>query len=259
MTNPNIIKNTASEPIEIEELAAFLDENVDFSCSDSIKVSSEQFGRLFLNKNLIKNHILNSLKNGISRFDVNNSYTPPSLILHTSRKYFIRANMWRPIETYSKDDINLYGLAHDHNFDFLTLNYSGPGYISEMYEYDYSSLNGEVGEHVDLLKKPDLQLNEGEMYLYRKNIDVHSQLPPSKPTITINLMVNLNMEEHSYQYIFDLNKSIVKEVYGGFHAKKHVFDMARLLGEPECDELLVDIGKSTSCHLTKRYLQKFTA
>jgi hypothetical protein len=32
-----------------------------------------------------------------------------------------------------KGNMHVYGLMHDHNFDFMTLNYRGPGYVTEMY------------------------------------------------------------------------------------------------------------------------------
>ena len=43
-----------------------------------------------------------------------------------------------------------YGVAHDHNHDFLVLGYFGPGSDSDDYEYDYANVAGWCGEPVAL-------------------------------------------------------------------------------------------------------------
>lgn len=258
MSDLNIIQNNSNSPIELQELVSFLDENVDFNDADSIKESSVVFGRLYWNRILIKKHILESLENGLDQFELANRYTPPSIILHNSEKYIIRANLWRAVKKYGESDINLYGLAHDHNFDFLTLNFHGPGYKSRMYTYDYHKVSGRVNEKVALTDNGVLSLREGEMYLYRKSLDVHTQIPPTADSITINLMAKLSPNDDRMQYIFDLNSRVISDVYGGFYAKRHVFDMASLLGDQECDSLLKDIQKNTDCSLSREYLAQLS-
>ncbi|TNI11189.1 hypothetical protein [Aeromonas veronii] len=256
MTSLKIINNTATSAISIQELASFLDENVDFSDSDSIRESASQFGRLFLNKNLIKDYIICYLNKELISFGVANSYTPPSIVLYNSDKYIIRANLWRAVDQYEESDINLYGLAHDHNFDFLTLNFYGPGYTSNMYTYDYGNVIGRINEKVELKENGILSLKEGEMFLYRKNIDIHSQLPPRSDSITINLMAKLPLCNETRQYIFDIERSVISKVYGGFYARRFIFDMAALLGDLECDELLRTIHMKTDCTLSREYLSQ---
>jgi hypothetical protein len=242
-------------PISLDQLIDYLSENVDFCCQDSILESSSEFGRLYLNKNLIKDHILHGLKNGLHRFEHENKYTPPSLMLYASERFLIRANLWRATEEYSDNDVNLYGLAHDHNFDFLTLSYKGPGYESRMYTYDYKSLKGVIGEPVVLVDNGILNMNEGEMFFYRKNHDVHSQLPPKEDSITINLMASLPKYSHTMQYIFDTKKSVVRKIYGGYYARKHVFDMAALLNDAECNDVMRDIGRKLDCEQSKNHIR----
>ncbi|MEZ8635024.1 hypothetical protein AB6E23_06390 [Vibrio cyclitrophicus] len=250
----SIIKNTSASQISLDDLIVYLDKNVDFNCQNSILSSAEYFGRLFLNKNLLQNYILKELKGGLRNFESENKYTPPSIMLHASEKYLIRANLWRPVKQYTQSDINLYGLAHDHNFDFLTLNYKGPGYTSKMYTYDYKSLEGIVGEPVVLRDNGILKMEEGDMYLYRKNYDVHSQLPPEENSITLNLMASLPKHYHTMQYIFDVKKKEISKVYGNFYSKKHIFDMAELLDDDECNEVLQHIHKITRCEKTQHYI-----
>ncbi|VVM76682.1 hypothetical protein PS673_02059 [Pseudomonas fluorescens] len=250
------IKNTSTKSIELFELVEYLDRNVDFSSTSSICAAANEFGRLYHNKNLIKDFILDSLKNGVSQFNLGNSYTPPSLILHNGQNYLIRANLWRATREYGDKDINVYGLAHDHNFDFLTLNYFGPGYISEMYTYSYTSVAGYIGEHVSLERQGTLELTEGNMFFYRKNVDVHLQLPPESDSITINLMIKIPLYSQSKQFIFNVKKGVISDMYGGFNSRRHVFEIAKLLNDPQCNQLLVDILNTTSCSETKTLLEQ---
>ena len=254
MNDLKIISNYSVNSISIQELTTYLDENTDFNDSNSILEAASQFGRLYLNRNLIKDHIISGLKNGLISFESKNRYTPPSIILYDSEEYLLRANLWRSVEEYESSDINLYGLAHDHNFDFLTLNFYGPGYTSKMYTYDYNSISGNINEEVKLKENGVLSLKESEMYFYRKNYDVHSQLPPKSDSITINLMAKFNSYDESKQYIFDTNNNTISKIYGGFYARKHIFEIAKSLNDPECNDILKAIQKTTKCNQSKEYL-----
>jgi hypothetical protein len=96
--------------------------------------------------------------------------------------FFIRANVWpsadESVMRASSPASFVYGLPHDHNFDFLTLGYFGPGYWSDYYEFDYESVAGWRGEPVDLRFIERARLDEGKLMLYRAHVDVHSQIPP---------------------------------------------------------------------------------
>ena len=78
-------------------------------------------------------------------------YGPQAIMLAGPRNgYFLRANIWPargdPAFEASGAGSFVYGLPHDHNFDFLTVGYFGPGYVSDYWEYDYGCVSGEVGE-----------------------------------------------------------------------------------------------------------------
>lgn len=55
-------------------------------------------------------------------------------------EFFLRANIWPSADEHmvraSGEEAFAIGLPHDHNFNFLTLGYFGPGYWSDYYEYD---------------------------------------------------------------------------------------------------------------------------
>ena len=249
----DIIRNTAEEPIELGDYTEYLRENVDFSDQASIRESAPMLGRLYLNRHFLRDHVLSGLAGGPGKFEAENRYTPPSIILGMSEKFLLRANLWRTGESEGIPDINLYRFGHDHNFDFLTQSYFGPCYTSRMYSYDRGSIAGRPGEKVAMIDEGLLALKEGEMYLYRKNVDIHEQFPPLSTSVTINVMSRVNFASDS-QYVFDLGRGTITSVIGGFFARKHVYEMALLLDDPECNEVMRHTLERTNCALTRELL-----
>lgn len=133
--------------------------------------------------------------------------------------YFLRANIWPaasdPMVRASAFSPFFYGLAHDHNFDFLTLGYHGPGYWSDYYEYDYGAVAGVVGEPVDLRLTGRRRLEPGAIMHYRAHFDVHRQLPPDALSVSINIMRMTPAQDWMDQYLFDADAGRVAGVIGG--------------------------------------------
>jgi len=102
MNDLKIMRVQSTVSIEIDELTSYLDDNIDFSDQDSLQSAAPIFGRLFNNKLLIRDFLISGLEHGISGFQPTNEYTPPSIILHSSDKYLIRANLWRSTKEYSE-------------------------------------------------------------------------------------------------------------------------------------------------------------
>lgn len=80
-----------------------------------------------------------------------------------------------------------YGIAHDHNFDFLSLGYFGPGCEMEDYEYDAELVIGTVGEPVMLRPLGRSRLEPGRLVHYRARRDIHCQHPPESLSVTLTL------------------------------------------------------------------------
>jgi hypothetical protein len=103
----------------------------------------------------------------------------------------------------------VYGAPHDHNFDFLTVGYCGPGYESDYYEYDYARVAGYPGEDARLRFVERGTLSPGKLMLYRRHVDVHSQRPPESLSVSINVMRLDPAQGWFDQYGFDLERGTV--------------------------------------------------
>lgn len=121
--------------------------------------------------------------------------------------FFLRANIWpsRAERSFraSGGACFVYELPHDHNFDFLTVGYFGPGYWSDYWEFDYDMVDGWRGETAGLGFVERSRLSEGKLLHYRAHRDVHSQLPPDALSVSLNVMHRDLSQGWLDQYRFD--------------------------------------------------------
>lgn len=144
-----------------------------------------------------------------------NAYGPQVIMLAPpGGQFFIRANIWPSLGEHmvraSGGDAFVLGLPHDHNFNFLTLGYFGPGYWSDYYEYDYEAVAGFRGEAVPSLKFIERsRLHEGKLMLYRAHVDVHAQGAADSLSVSLNIMHTTGAQGWLDQYKFDLEHKTV--------------------------------------------------
>ena len=143
---------------------------------------------------------------------LDNAYGPQVIMLAPPNgQFFIRANIWPAANDYmaraSGGDAFVLGLPHDHNFNFLTLGYFGPGYWSDYYEYDYGAVSGYCGEAVPSLKFIERsRLEQGKIMLYRAHRDVHAQGAADSLSVSLNIMQTTGAQGWLDQYRFDLER-----------------------------------------------------
>lgn len=140
------------------------------------------------------------------------SYGPQVIMLAPPNgQFFIRANIWPALDDHmvraSGGAAFVLGLPHDHNFNFLTLGYFGPGYWSDYYEYDYGEVIGYRGEPVPSLRFIERsRLEPGKLMLYRAHLDVHAQLPADSLSVSLNILQTTGAQGWLDQYRFDLER-----------------------------------------------------
>lgn len=145
------------------------------------------------------------------------SYGPQVVMLSRPQgDFFLRANIWPSRDEHmyraSGGTSFVYGVPHDHNFDFLTYGYFGPGYWSDYYEFDYEALAGWSGEPAGLRFIERSRLAPGKLMLYRAHRDVHAQLPPDSLSVSLNIM-HMRLDQGWYdQYRFDVEENRVAAI-----------------------------------------------
>lgn len=164
--------------------------------------------KLANNRKFLSEFIVRELENRCVGQASQNRYGVQVVMLHAGAGYFVRANFWPSksdsITKSSGREVFFYDLPHDHNFSFLTVGYSGPGYWSDYYEYDYEAVAGYPREAAALRFVERSQLTQGRVLLYRAHRDIHCQLPPDSLSVSLNLIGSSPRSGWSDQYRFDL-------------------------------------------------------
>lgn len=133
------------------------------------------------------------------RFD-RADYAPDAIVLHRARHFLVRAVIWLPDgikgQRSNVRDIRI----HDHNFNFMTLGLYGPGYQTEVWEYDHEVGRNLVGTEVPVRHQRMLQLEERQVFYFRSSLDIHRQLPPTRMSVSLNIMELADQPNLQYEF-----------------------------------------------------------
>jgi hypothetical protein len=214
------------------------------SPEDLLSLSAE-FAALAANKTLIVSHLERTLRDWRT-FGLQNDYTGQTFILHSDADFYIRANIWLPV---ASEDVGteqyFYDVAHDHNFSFMTAGYAGPGYQTEIFEYDGLKRAPKLGEKVDVRFLENTSLHEGKIMVYRASRDIHIQHPPTDFTISLNMILAKPDEASRRQCLFDPRSwEVTSQPTGAPVALDQLFRIALLAGGERGATLVSDLAKA---------------
>ena len=208
---PRVIDITDDTVIGLAECGdALATSGFDPGDEDSLAHAALMLRRLGNNRDFLGDLIVEELSRRHRDDPDSNSYGAQVIMLARpdGGQCFLRANIWpsaaEPMMRASGAAAFVYGLPHDHNFNFLTLGYFGPGYWSDYYEADYDAIAGYKGEPVTLRDMGRQRLDPGKIMLYRAHIDVHAQLPADALSVSLNIMHTTGAQGWLDQYRFDI-------------------------------------------------------
>ena len=190
-------------------VAAIEDHGFDPRDEASLLHAAGQLCRLGNDRDFLAERLVAELAGRHREDSAASSYGPQVIMLsRPDAGFFLRANIWPSQSEHmlraSGGASFVYGLPHDHNFDFLTLGYFGPGYWSDYYEYDCESVTGWTGEPVELTFVERARLEPGRLLHYRAHRDVHRQFPADALSVSLNVMHSAGAQGWMDQYRFDL-------------------------------------------------------
>jgi len=211
---PRPITPPPGPALTLTEVTAQLDQHgVDLTDEASIHRCATLLAGLQRNRTFLADHLLAALESGAAGHP-DNRYSAQVILLHRSpRGWYLRANIW-PAATdaaYAASGAAAfsYGVAHDHNFNFLTIGYFGPGYLSDDYEVDPEAIDGRHNEPLNLTFTGRSQLGEGQLRLHRAHRDLHCQHPPPSLSVSLNIMDEGEHVPWRDQYIVDLDSGTI--------------------------------------------------
>lgn len=246
---PRVIAIEDKRSCSLDECIAGLDA-LGFDPRDDGKLiaAARWLRRLGNNDRFLGDILIDELRGQSPAHLVDSAYSPQSLMLSQLRPgYFLRANIWPaksdPIYDASGAGTFAYGLAHDHNFDFLTLGYHGPGYASDYWEYDYEAVTGLPGETAGLRSTGRRTLTPGTILHYRAHRDVHAQWPPERLSVSLNVMATSPVQGWCDQYAFDPVSDTIARVLSP-NSSETFLRLAVAVGGEAADDLAQHIGRT---------------
>jgi hypothetical protein len=245
---------TTSRTISIDDFTEYVRREVDLRDENSIASAAAKLRELANDRNLIVRK-LNRLVE--AAFKSGALASTQAILLSRTDDFLVRANVWPSTadiaagRVFQQDQFS-YNIAHDHNFTFLTVNYDGPGYETDIYEYD-SIVEGYVGEPVDLRFLEKVRFGSGMVMLYRANRDAHIQYPPKEMTVTLNLVVTTPDVRLREQFAFDLQKKVLLGYPPDHEGSRRVsiIEMAAHIGNMDTVPLLADLSNKHPCRRTR--------
>jgi len=232
-----------------EYVEALHAEKYDFSSMDDVIDSAKWLKRLANNRIFLLDTLFAEVKS-IADLQKANYYGPQVFILHTEPSYFLRAVIWRPLSALERTMSGFrYDILHDHNFDILTVGYTGPGYTTRNYTYDNSHVVGLLGEDTHMVREESFTLSEGTIALYRAKHDIHIQLPPAALSVSLNLIPRTASQNELQFQIDEDSGRIIRYIQSS--GSELVVRLAGVLGEERYLEPLSAIAKDN----LSRYLR----
>lgn len=246
-----------TESVNLPEFMEYVEQHGDPDNEESFVDCRIMLRRLANNRDFVLNRYHDNLKIYAASGEQALSQTQ-SIELSKAGKFYLRANIWLPIDdnsltSFYQKKLFSYDLPHDHNFSFLTVGYFGEGYETDIYSYDFKSSIGYHNEKVEMEFLGREKLSPGRLMFYRGGRDIHIQYCPKTLSVSLNLMPNIKYVPEDQQYIFDCNeKSIVGGAGDLISNKLFLFKAAGSIGDESTLELLGDIAKSEKSCLKTR-------
>lgn len=252
-----VIEYTADEIIELDDFMSIA-AGVDMGDTDQIWRLGEQLSMLGNNRNFLANYFARYIEDNF-KTDHLAHRAAQTVILASRDNFYLRAAFWLPnAEMTTKESRSFaFELPHDHNFDLLSYSYCGSGYSTHVYEYDYDAVLGYIGEEVALKNPKHLHHAPGNVVLYRKNQDIHSQHAPETPSITLNVIPNVPSDAFKDQYLFDIDPicNVRAKIHGyaftPIESRRHVFEMIADFAGDNLIGITYDFALTHPCRRTR--------
>lgn len=240
---PTILDLQSDRIVSLEETIDYFS-SIDISDQEALIGGAPTLRALANNRTFLVEMIVEELKRA-DTLQQSNQYSAQVFSLGSGRNFFMRANFWPArqdsVVKASGERPFFYDVPHDHNFDFLTVGYMGPGYYSDFFEYDHDEVVGYIGEKVALRYVGREALPFGRVMLYRASLDVHNQLPPDSFSISVNVMADFAHQVSGVnQYMLNLANNTIESL-GNRASLPLICKVAAEIGDEECRDVLAHL------------------
>lgn len=239
-----------TQTIDLAEFRRRVLIKVDPSQPDTLIHIAEDLVALSNNHDLLARIIYDDLRQW--PVDKPKMYTPQSCLLDAFDGFSVRINLWKAQGLTDAEKAYFSYLSyHNHDFPFITANYYGPGYSTSIYEVGTDAMQAAPGDKIDIRFLEETMLPPGKVMYYRKWQDVHSQIPPTQDSASINLLIDNRNDLDRNQFYFDVDaREVLGRVENTVAKRLSALDFGWHIGSRKATPLLREINRVTSCGAT---------
>jgi hypothetical protein len=244
---PIEVRVESSEMIDLREFRRRVFSKVDPSDPATLMSVCKDIAALASNRNLLLEVIGRDLASW--REHSFSMYSAQSCILDRFGPFTVRVNLWPANARTSGERSALsYHSYHDHNFSFVTTNFYGPGYNTDLIERDACGSLLHVGDVVKMCRRGERRLEEGTVVIYRKGVDIHAQIPPVSASASLNLIMSDEDVLFGDQFYYDPASSrvigLVENVVG---KRMSLIELGRYITGPASTDALRNVAEWCPC------------
>ena len=214
---PRLIDPGTPAPLSFEDFCDALDAStVDCEDEEAFASLAPLLAGLGRNRDFLGHAALEALQRSDTALPGQGYGAQVLLLRPPCDRFIVRAAFWP-----SPDDAAMrssggrhfyYGVPHNHDFAFLTYGYCGPGYESDYWDFDPDAVAGQVGETAYLRALGRYRLAPDTLMLNRKWRDVHSQHPPRRFSVSLNILARPSAHQWREQFRFDTQTDTIAQV-----------------------------------------------
>jgi hypothetical protein len=241
------VLDTDATPLDASAAARRLS-SIDPTDSSFLQLAANVLRGLYNNRALFDSVVSGALAGNEAALKA--FYTPQSMILGSgtfrggATTFVLRANMWFPksrasLDQELEDRVFSVGNCHNHNFSFLTIGYLGPGYRTDLYRCEPSSIVGVPDEPATLISLGSTTLAPGSVLYFEKHKDVHIQRHPEALSVSINILVDEADVDWTPQYEFSpIASTVTSTIYSKSMRQASLAILAAEFGAEKAARLL---------------------
>jgi hypothetical protein len=233
--------------VALNDFSDHLEHDLRVVDTETLASAAPAFARLIANRRMLAHYVEEQLLDWRSG-NRDHDYFSHTIVMARRPNFFVRANIWiapDPLKPAPRKEDPSFGYLypHDHNFAFLTGGYQGPGYTTVLFEYDEAQVVGLPGEPVAIRPCGRAALPRGAMMLYEPSRDIHYQEHPAELSISINVVVPGQYQEHD-QFLFDIERQRIDVALTPSSARGVTMcRLAAAIGDGQTADLLADVAR----------------
>ena len=208
-----VLKLENEDRLTLPEFVDHLATTFDIDEADSLIGVAPYFRALANDPDLIACHFNAEIQRVLDAKDEPQPVSSP-LSLASAAQYALQAKIWMP-DTLAdslrapSDQHQNARLAHNHNFNVMTIGYFGPGYFVDLYAFTAKDDRAEIEDSVDLRFTQRALVQKDCAVICREAVDAHAQVAPEALSISLSLSIFSERTSVTDRLVFDPQKSTI--------------------------------------------------